>query len=220
MVGKTLTDSHVDALLGIVNACLYLAQVIDEQGCSCRRCLDACVANHIEDALITVVADASDDRQWELGYMFSQCQCVEAAEVGSSSTTTDDDDDVKLRGEGRGLRGERIDLLQRIDDSALYLFTLHNRREEGDLELKAILVFFQLSTEIAIACCTSSGNDGNTLGKQWNAQLTLQVEDTFFLQLADNLLALASHVANRVGGVDVGDNPRETVCFVILRIDT
>ena len=76
-----------------------------------------------------------------------------------------------------------------------------------------------MATEITITRSILGRNDSNTLGKGWNAELALQVENTLFLQLADNLLTLAGHIAEGVGRVDVADNPRETIGLVELGID-
>ena len=45
------------------------------------------------------MADTRNDRQWELGNVFCQSQCVEAAEVGSSTTTAKDTYYVEVRTE-------------------------------------------------------------------------------------------------------------------------
>ena len=50
-------------------------------------------------------------------------------------------------------------------------------------------------------------------------EFLLEVEDAFLLQLTDDLLPLAGHVAQSIGGVDVADNPGETVGLVELGID-
>jgi hypothetical protein len=62
-------------------------------------------------------------------------------------------------------------------------------------------------TEVAIASCTLSRDDGNALAEEGQAQLVLEVEDALFLQQADNLLTTACHVANGVCRVNVADNP-------------
>ena len=63
------------------------------------------------------------------------------------------------------------------------------------------------------------GDDSYAFGESGNAQFTLQVEHTLFLQLTDNLLTLAGHIAEGIGGVYVADNPRKSVGFVKLGID-
>ena len=122
--------------------------------------------------------------------MLCQGQCVEAAEVGCGTTTTDDDNGIK-RGLMFEVGGQRVDAVQCGDDALFHLFALHNSREEGDVEMQAVGIVFQLSDEIAIAGSTVSRDDGDVLTEYRQWQLPLQVEDAFFLQLADNLLPLA-----------------------------
>ena len=111
-----------------------------------------------------------------------------------------------------------INGIEGADDALLHLFALHDGREELDVEMEAVVVVGQLTAEVAIAGSIGGGDDGNALGKGGDAQLALQVEDTLFLQLSDNFLTLACHVAEGIGGVDVADNPRETVRLVELSI--
>ena len=89
----------------------------------------------------------------------------------------------------------------------LHLLTLHDGRKELYLEMETVVVVGQLAAEVAVAGSPGCRNDGNALGKHRNLQFALQVEDTLFFELTDNLLALAGHVANGVGGVNVGDYP-------------
>ena len=58
-------------------------------------------------------------------------------------------------------------------------------------------------------------DDGHTLHDGGHRHLAVHLPDALLLQLRDGLLPLALHVAERVGGVDVGDQQRESVYFVI-----
>ena len=71
------------------------------------------------------------------------------------------------------------------------------------MELESVGVVLQLSAEVAVAGSGRGTDDGNVLAEQWQAQFALQVEDTLFFQLPDNLLTLTRHVANGIGRVNV-----------------
>ena len=142
--------------------------------------------------------------------MLSKSQGVESAEVGSAAATTDDDHTV-----------ERlvVDTLKGSDDALFYPFALHDGREQLCFEQKTIGVVCQLVTEVAIAGCRLAGDHGDALTEQGELQLFLEVENALGLELTDNLLALARHVAKGVGGINVIDDPREPIGLVKLWID-
>ena len=110
------------------------------------------------------------------------------------------------------------DAVQRRDDALLHLFALHDGWEKVDGKAETIFVVFQLADKVAVAGSSGSRDDCDALGKKWNLQFALQVEDALFLQLADNLLPLAGHIADGVGGVYVRHNPGEAERLVELGV--
>ena len=75
--------------------------MVDEEGSSSRRSLYTGVADHVEDALVAVVPDASDDGQGEIRHVLSEGQGVETAHIAGGATTADNDDAVVIiRGGG------------------------------------------------------------------------------------------------------------------------
>ena len=146
------------------------------------------------------MTDTRDDGQRKVGHVLSEGQRVEAAHVGSGATATDDHHGIEIVGLVK-------DVVQCSDDAALDLLALHDGWEERVGEVETVVVVVELVAEVAEARSLLAGDDRDVLGEKWELQLPLQVEDTFFLELADDLLPFAGHVAHRVGGVDVLDNP-------------
>ena len=105
------------------------------------------------------------------------------------------------------------------DDALLYALALHDGREESDLESETIGIISQLVAEVAIACGCLGGDDGNVLTEEGQTEFALKVEDPFGLELTDNLLTFAGHITEGVGGIDVGNNPGETIGLMELGID-
>ena len=78
MVGNVLTDGVFSPSDAFHDA----LQVVDQEGGSgCGR-FYARVADHVQDALVALVAYASDDGQRELGHVLGQHEGVETAQVG------------------------------------------------------------------------------------------------------------------------------------------
>ena len=65
--------------------------------------------------------------------------------------------------------------------------------------------------EILITRSRGGGDDGDALGQEWDGEGAVEVEDAIGLQLPNDLLASAHHVAHGEGGVDVVDGEGEAV---------
>ena len=113
-----------------------------------------------------------------------------------------------------------VDIIQRLYDTLLHPFSLHDGREKFYLKLQAVVVVSQLVTEVAIACRIRRRDDGDALTEHRQLQLALQVEHAFCLKLTDDLLPTASHIAHRVSRVDVVYNPRETISLMEVHMNT
>ena len=109
-----------ETVLGIVDGIEHLFQMIDEKGCCCCWCLHPGMADHVEDTLVAVVADAGDDGQGEVGDILCQCEGVEAAHIARCTTTANNHYAIKLI---------IIYALEGIDDALFDLFTLHDGGE-------------------------------------------------------------------------------------------
>ena len=175
-------------------------EMVDEKGSRCRRRLHPLERDHVEDALVALVSYARDDGQREVGYVLGEGQRVEAAHVGSGTTATDDHHGVEVVGPVK-------DVVQCPDDAVLDLLALHDSRKERVGEVETVVVVVKLIAEVTESGGLFTGDDRDMLGEEWELQLSLQVEDTFFLELSDDLLPFAGHVAHRVGGVDILHNP-------------
>ena len=146
------------------------------------------------------MSDTRDDGQGEIGYVFSQSQCVESTHVAGGTTSTDNHHHVEIV-------YALVDAVQGSYHTLLHLFALHNGRKQGGIELQSVVVVHQLSAEVAIACSCLCRYNGNALTEQGNDEFALEVEDALFLQFLDNLLSALSHITQGKCGVDIRHNP-------------
>ena len=203
-----------EAVLGIVDGVEDGLEVVDEEGGSSSGGLYPHVTHHVEDTLVTVVADAGDNGDGEVGDVLSQCQRIETAHVARCT-------DHRVENELSIIHCplSTIYALQRIYDALFHTLALHRGREETCLEAETVGVISQLVAEVAVTSGSLGRNHGDALAEERQVQFLLEIEDTFGLQLPDDLLTFAGHVAEGVGGVDVGDNPREAESLMELRVD-
>ena len=131
---------------------------------------------------------------------------VEAVEVAARPASADQHHGVEFFRPGR-------DVAQGFDDGFLGRFALHEGVEQGQLE--TVGASGQLLAEVLIAGGVGARHDGHALHDGRHRRLAVHVPDALLLQLRDGLLPLPLHVAQRVGGVDVGDLEREAVKFVV-----
>ena len=151
------------------------------------------------------MAYARDYRQREVCNILSQCQGVEAAQVGSGSSTTDYDHNIEV---GNIV----VDAVKGCYDGVLNLLALHDGGEEAGGERKAFGIVGQMIAEVAIACCVGTRYYRYAHGEHGDGERFLKVEHSFLLQLSDYCHPLGGHVAKSICGVDVGDNPCKAVC--------
>ena len=137
--------------LGFVDGVEHCFEVVYKQRCSSGGRLDSGMGDHIEDAFITVMADASDDGQGEVGDVLSQGEGVETTHVARGTTTSYNYDAVKYLTRGLTLC-EVEDAVEGIDDTLLYTFALHDGREELGTEFETIGIISELVAEVTIAC--------------------------------------------------------------------
>ena len=192
--------------------------MVDEEGGCGSRGFHTGVGYHIQNALVAVVTDAGDDGDGEVGNVLGQCQRVEATHVARCTATSYYYDAVKLRTVSV-LSLHLENLFQCIYDALLHTIALHDGGEEARLEAETVGIVGELVAEVAVAGGGLARYHGDALTEEGQTEFALQVEDAFLLQLADDLLTLAGHIAKGIGGVDVGDDPGETVGLVELRID-
>ena len=144
------------------------------------------MAHHVENALVAFVSNARDDGQRKLRHVLCKCQCVEAGKVGRGSAASDDYHTIELV-------YLMVDAVQGGDDARLHLFALHDGREQLRAESKTAVA--ELVDEIAIACCCLCRHYSDALAEKWQRQLFLQLEHALGLQLSDDFLPAARHVA-------------------------
>ena len=143
---------------------------------------------------------ACDYRQGEVGHILCQCKGVEPREIAGSTTATDDDHTIPILIFG-------INTVEGSDDTLLYALALHSGSKKARLELQAIIVAGKLITEIAITGSRGTRHYRNALAEHRESQFLLQIEDTFFFQRPNDFLSLTSHIAHRIVGVYVVDDP-------------
>ena len=186
--------------------------MVDEQGCCGRGRLHFRVGHHVNNRLISVMSDASDDGNGEVGHILGQPKGVETAQIARCSTPTNDNHCVELF-------DVFVDAVERADDAFLHTFALHHRRKQTRVELQLLRIVGQLVAKVAIARRMLARDDRDALCKLGQDKLFLQFENALPFERIDNLLPFASHVAHREFGIDVGHNPRKTIGFVEVGID-
>ena len=164
------------------------------------------MGHHVGHAGVLVVPDARHHRQRELRHVGAEAVGVEAVEVAARPASADQHHGVEFFRPGR-------DVAQGFDDGFLGRFALHEGVEQGQLE--TVGASGQLLAEVLIAGGVGARHDGHALHDGRHRRLAVHVPDALLLQLRDDLLPLPLHVAQRVGGVDVGDLEREAVKFVV-----
>ena len=148
--------------------------MVDEEGGSCRRRLHPCVRDEVDDAFVALVTDTRDDGQREVGYVLCQCQRVETAQVCHGSSASDDDHHVEMVGFVK-------DGVEGLDDGGFHGLALHGGGEEAGGKLQSPLVVLKLVLEVAVACCRLAADDGDTLGKDGQGNLLVEVYHALFL---------------------------------------
>ena len=172
-----------------------------------RRGFERRVGHHVGHAGVLVVPDARHHRQRELRHVGAEPVGVETVEVAGRAAAADEDHGVEFV---HPLR----DGAQRRDDRLLGRRALHEGVEERHLE--TVGAFGQLLAEILIAGGVGARYDRHALHHDGHRCFAVHVPDALFLKLGDGHLPLPLHVAQRVGGVDVGDLERESVEFVVI----
>ena len=164
------------------------------------------MGHHVRHARILVVADARQHGERELGDVGAETVGVEAVEVAGRAAAPDEDHGVELPDAlGHGA--------ERRDDGLLGGIALHEGVEE--LRAEGIGTLRQLLAEVLIAGSVGARDHRDALHDRGQRRFAVHLPDPLALQAGDGLLTLTLHVAQRVGGVDVGDLERKAVEFVV-----
>ena len=115
---------------------------------------------------------------------------------------------------------DRIEVVQRVghglqspDDRLLGLGSLHEGVEQRHFE--TIRAGRQFLHEVLVPGRVARRDDGQTLHDGRHRQLAVHVEHSVPLQLLDRLPALALHIAERIGRIDVRDLKRQAVKLMV-----
>ena len=154
------------------------------------------MGDHIRNAHILIVADTRNDGQRELRYITAQTIGVEAAQIACRTASSDDDHSIELL---HALRHSLQSLAQRL----LSRLALHHGIEE--LHTKGVTSCREFVAEVAVACGSTARNNGHTLNEQGHRLLAVEIPHAIGLKLGDGHLSLALHLAQSVGGVEVGN---------------
>ena len=73
------------------------------------------------------------------------------------------------------------DGVEGLDDRCFHGLALHGGGEEAGGKLQSPLVVLQLVLEVAVACCRLAADDGDTLGKDGQGDLLVEVYHALFL---------------------------------------
>ena len=197
-----------DTLREFLELLSSLGIMVDKESRNGGRCLQMRMGYVVEYGLITLVPNARDYGNGHLRNTCRQGIGIEIGEVAGGSTTTNDDHYIPLF-------GHFGNLLQGGNHTLLHPTALHDRRVKAGMEVESVVVVFQLIAEVTITGSSSATDHSDAPKYRRQRQRLIIVQDAIGFQLTKNLLTPQSHVAQRIGRVDI----HNVQAIAILRME-
>ena len=153
--------------------------------------------------------DTGYDGKRELRTICRQQIGIETIQVRSRTAAPDNHDHIEVI-------GIAVHPVQCCNHRLFRPFALHKSGKQFRVERIAGLVVRQLVQEVPVPGGRRRSDNSDPLGQCRKRQLLIQRENTFFLQLPDDLHPFPDHVSQRIGRIDVQHGQAITVQFVKL----